>query len=330
MVVAAPSGAGKTTICERILRDFPSTFGLSISTTTRPQRPGEVEGQHYFFVTPEAFEQKIKAGQFAEWARVHGNLYGTSKATIENHWAHGKHILFDIDVQGARSLKTQYPKETLAQVFILPPSMPELEERLGSARAIARKRLKRGWKTPARKWPRQKLTIASQTTIWIRAYAEMKRISLKECPVSDRALPQPVKSSPSAKIEPTDIHGLLDSVRKYYSKGNLDIIQKAYDFSKKAHRGKAFEWRALYLPPGRGRPNSCDLQLDAATVVTGLLHDTVEDTSRPSRNSKRIRPRGRPARRRRHQDYQITFQTSEEKQAENFRKMVLAMAKISG
>jgi guanylate kinase len=128
IVVSAPSGTGKTTLCARLLREVPELM-LSISTTTRAPRGAEREGIEYFFVTPEEFKAKVDAGRFAEWAEVHGNFYGTSKDFIERAFAQGKSLLLDIDVQGADSLKASYPAETV-RVFLTPPSMEELERRL--------------------------------------------------------------------------------------------------------------------------------------------------------------------------------------------------------
>lgn len=127
IIISAPSGAGKTTLCNKILQSFPNVT-LSISTTTRTQRPGEKEGQ-YFFVTREKFQKKIEQGEFAEWAIVHGNYYGTSKAVIEKATQDSKHVLFDIDVQGAMSLKRTFGERTIL-IFVHPPSLSELKTRL--------------------------------------------------------------------------------------------------------------------------------------------------------------------------------------------------------
>ncbi len=128
IIIAAPSGAGKTTLCERLVQEFPQ-IQLSISTTTRPIRPYETEGVHYHFVDNAVFDRKIQKGDFAEWAKVHGNRYGSDKKVIEKALESGKHVLFDIDVQGAMNLRAQYPNRTLL-VFIEPPSLEILEERL--------------------------------------------------------------------------------------------------------------------------------------------------------------------------------------------------------
>jgi guanylate kinase len=128
VVVSAPSGAGKTTLCKKLLEDF-SSLMLSISCTTRAKRGNEQEGKDYFFLTKEAFEKKIAENGFAEWAKVHDNYYGTSKDFVDRAFKSRKSLLLDIDVQGAASLAKSYPEETI-RIFISPPSMQALEERL--------------------------------------------------------------------------------------------------------------------------------------------------------------------------------------------------------
>jgi guanylate kinase len=129
IVISAPSGAGKTTLCQRLLRDLPNELVLSISSTTRAPRGQERHGEHYFFVKQDEFKSGIDAGHFAEWALVHGNYYGTSKKVIEDAFSKNKAVLLDIDVQGAESLKKAYPAESF-RIFIAPPSLAELEKRL--------------------------------------------------------------------------------------------------------------------------------------------------------------------------------------------------------
>ena len=128
IVVSAPSGAGKTTLCQRLLRDF-SELQLSVSSTTRKPRGGEKEGCEYHFITTDEFRKKIELGLFAEWAEVHGAYYGTSKEVIERAFASGKSVVLDIDVQGAESLKQAYPGQSVS-FFIEPPSLQVLEQRL--------------------------------------------------------------------------------------------------------------------------------------------------------------------------------------------------------
>ncbi|MDR3607205.1 MAG: guanylate kinase [Oligoflexia bacterium] len=129
IVISAPSGTGKTTLCARLLKDLSSMLTLSISSTTRPPRGKEQHGIEYFFLSTQDFEVAIQRGHFAEHARVHDNYYGTSRDAIESNWKQGKSVLLDIDVQGAASLKKAYPDETV-RIFIAPPSLEALEQRL--------------------------------------------------------------------------------------------------------------------------------------------------------------------------------------------------------
>lgn len=128
VVISAPSGAGKTTLCNMVLRDF-SDVVRSLSATTRPPRPNEKNGTHYRFLSHQDFVRMRDAGEFAEWAEVHGSLYGTPKAYIEHSIAAGRNVLFNIDVKGALALKKLYGPRVLL-IFIKPPSMEELQKRL--------------------------------------------------------------------------------------------------------------------------------------------------------------------------------------------------------
>jgi guanylate kinase len=126
-MVAAPSGAGKSTLVNALLAQEPA-IKLSISTTTRAPRPGEQNGREYFFTTPEDFLKRAEAGEFLEWAEVHGNYYGTSRIFVEEQMKAGTDILLEIDWQGARQVKKQFAQAL--GIFILPPSIAALEERL--------------------------------------------------------------------------------------------------------------------------------------------------------------------------------------------------------
>lgn len=127
VVVSAPSGAGKTTICRRIVADMPDTH-YSVSVTTRSPRPGEVDGRDYHFVSEAEFRSRIRDGRLVEWAEVHGNYYGTDRRMLEERLERGQIVLLDLDVQGARNLKRALP-DTVT-VFICPPSWEALEHRL--------------------------------------------------------------------------------------------------------------------------------------------------------------------------------------------------------
>ena len=127
-IVSSPSGAGKTTLCNRLREEFPN-IGFSVSYTTRQPRPGETDGVEYHFVTRERFQQMAAADEFAEYAMVHGNMYGTAATQVSAALGEGRDILFDIDFQGGRQLRQRFPDEVVL-VFILPPSLRELEQRL--------------------------------------------------------------------------------------------------------------------------------------------------------------------------------------------------------
>ena len=126
-VVSAPSGAGKTSLCRGLLEEFPG-LRLSVSYTTRAKRVGERDGVDYLFVDPEKFQEMVSRGAFAEWAVVHGNSYGTAKETLDSARDRGEDIILDIDCQGAAQLKDNYQEGVF--IFILPPSLEELEKRL--------------------------------------------------------------------------------------------------------------------------------------------------------------------------------------------------------
>ena len=127
-ILSSPSGAGKTTLADRLMtKDGEMT--LSISATTRSRRPGEVHGEDYFFVSEEEFVRMRDEGEFLEWANVFGNYYGTPRSLVEETLRQGKDALFDIDWQGAQQLD-EVAGEDVVKVFILPPSREELERRL--------------------------------------------------------------------------------------------------------------------------------------------------------------------------------------------------------
>ena len=127
IILSGPSGAGKTTLREALQKRMPD-LRFSVSWTTRPQRPGEIVGRDYRFVSKKQFEEKMKADGFLEWARVHNEYYGTPKAPILRWIGKGEDVLLDIDIQGARKVKKGMP-QTIT-IFILPPSKKELKKRL--------------------------------------------------------------------------------------------------------------------------------------------------------------------------------------------------------
>lgn len=126
-VISAPSGAGKTTICRRLLSRVDG-LRISVSYTTRPRKNGEETGKDYFFVSPEEFDNMAVSGGFLEHASVYGNRYGTARSVVDSVVAHGDDVLLEIDVQGGRSVKAAYPGAVL--IGILPPDLHTLEGRL--------------------------------------------------------------------------------------------------------------------------------------------------------------------------------------------------------
>lgn len=131
LVLSSPSGAGKTTLSKRLLAAEPDSLRMSVSVTTRPPRPGEVDGRDYTFIDKQRFEAMRDNGELLEWAKVFENYYGTERRQVERAIASGQDVLFDIDWQGARQLAEAMAHD-LVRVFILPPSGRALEERLKS------------------------------------------------------------------------------------------------------------------------------------------------------------------------------------------------------
>jgi guanylate kinase len=130
LVLSSPSGAGKTTLSRLLLESDPA-IDLSISVTTRPPRPGEVDGRDYHFIDRAQFDTMVARGELLEWAQVFGNRYGTPRGPVEKALSGGRDVLFDIDWQGTQQLGGKAPAD-LVSVFVLPPSIPDLEQRLMS------------------------------------------------------------------------------------------------------------------------------------------------------------------------------------------------------
>jgi guanylate kinase len=129
IIISSPSGAGKSTICKMIIHNDP-LIKLSISATTRIKRPDEIPGQHYYFVSKDEFNQMKNNDEFLESAEVFNNFYGTPKKPVNDALKNGHCILFDIDWQGARQIRQNYDNNQIISIFILPPSLQELERRL--------------------------------------------------------------------------------------------------------------------------------------------------------------------------------------------------------
>src|SRR5262247_3773455 len=130
LVLSSPSGAGKTTL-SRMLLDADRGVALSVSVTTRKQRPGEIDGRDYHFIDAARFDAMVRKGELLEWAQVFGNRYGTPRAPVDAALAQGRDVLFDIDWQGTQQLREKASRD-LVSIFVLPPSIPDLEQRLRS------------------------------------------------------------------------------------------------------------------------------------------------------------------------------------------------------
>jgi len=146
-VVSAPSGAGKTTICRKLLERV-DALDLSVSYTTRPRKPGEEEGKDYYFVTPDIFDKMINSKLFLEYASVYGNRYGTSRDTVEAVVSRGNDALLEIDVQGGRKVKEVLPGAVLVAIF--PPDRETLERRLSGRGRDSREEMEQRMQTVAR------------------------------------------------------------------------------------------------------------------------------------------------------------------------------------
>lgn len=130
IVFSAPSGSGKTTIVQYLVKQTELNLGFSISATSRPKRGKEIDAKDYYFISTEAFKNHIKSNDFVEFEEVYtDNFYGTLKSDVERIWALGKHVIFDIDVEGGLNIKKQFPDKTLA-IFVQPPSIEVMEQRL--------------------------------------------------------------------------------------------------------------------------------------------------------------------------------------------------------
>ena len=167
-VLSAPSGAGKTTLVDALRQT--SEFVYSVSCTTRPARAGEVEAEDYRFLSEEEFNARAKAGEFLELATVHGHRYGTLLKPIVEDLMNGRDVLIDIDTQGAANIrkhKDDFVRQSLADVFIMPPDVEELRRRLTKRGTETSEQIEARLKTAIREmesWPQYRYTIISRTT----------------------------------------------------------------------------------------------------------------------------------------------------------------------
>jgi guanylate kinase len=179
LVLSSPSGAGKTTLSRMLLKADPSVE-LSVSVTTRPRRANEKDGRDYRFIQKPQFEKMVQKGELLEWAEVFGNFYGTPRAPVERALAAGRDVLFDIDWQGTQQLCERVRGE-MASIFVLPPSIPELERRL-RVRALDEEAVIRGRMAKAgdelSHWPEYDYVVVNDDVE--RAFEEVKQILAAE------------------------------------------------------------------------------------------------------------------------------------------------------
>lgn len=195
LVLCAPSGTGKSTLVKKLRGEF-SQIGFSISCTTRSPRVGEEDGRDYYFLSVDDFNEKLEKGEFAEWAEVHGNFYGTPKKPVEKMLFKGMDILFDIDFQGCMQLMETMPEAIF--VFLMPPSYTELKERLErrdtDTETVINRRLRNAL---------EEMASAPKFEYWIvnddldKAYDELKSIYLagKNRPCSNPGLLESILST---------------------------------------------------------------------------------------------------------------------------------------
>lgn len=201
IVISGPSGAGKGTICKELLNS--GEFWLSVSATTRAPRNGEVEGENYYFLKKEDFINKIDNEDFLEYAEVYGNYYGTPKSKVIEKLEEGKDVILEIDIQGALRVKETYPKGVF--IFILPPSMEELKNRI----------IKRGSETPE-----------SLMTRFKSAYKEINYVSKYNYAVVNNEITEAAKKIQSIVIaEKCSVGRIQDNI---FSKEGL-IHEQLYD-----------------------------------------------------------------------------------------------------
>ncbi|HAS89536.1 MAG TPA: guanylate kinase [Desulfovibrio sp.] len=195
LVLCAPSGTGKSTLVKKLREEFPQ-IGFSISCTTREPRKGEEDGKDYFFLTVDEFNEKLEAGEFAEWAEVHGNFYGTPKKPVEKMLFKGMDILFDIDFQGCMQLMESMPDGVF--VFLMPPSYGELRKRLEGRNTDTEHVINRRMMNAMKE-----MASAPKFEYWIvnddldKAYGELKAIYLagKNRPCSNPGLLESILST---------------------------------------------------------------------------------------------------------------------------------------
>jgi len=183
--LSAPSGTGKTTLLKRLLAEFPE-IGISISCTTRSPRPGEKDGRDYYFIDEKKFQQMVQESQFFEWEEVHGSFYGTPKQRLIERLREGKDTILDIDTRGALSIKREFPDACL--IFLMPPSLTALEERLRVRRTEGEGSLRRRLEDARREIAeKDKFDYVIINDDLDKAYEELRQIVQREKIAHDKA-----------------------------------------------------------------------------------------------------------------------------------------------
>ena len=333
LVISSPSGAGKTTLAHLLAEQERLEF--SVSYTTRAPRAGERDGVDYKFVTEDEFSRMVDRNEFAEWAVVHGARYGTAIHTVNRALEDGKDYLFDIDWQGGAQIRRQWPEESVL-VFILPPSMAELERRLRRRATDAPEAIERRLAMATRELEhfarvrlpgrqRQPRNRAQGAVIHIcRGSLRAGAARTLRAGAARRGADEGAASQPM-----TEVQEICTQVRGYDPAADTGLIERSFAFAAERHAGQKRRSGEPYVvhPVGVARIIS-ELRLDVPSVCAGLLHDCVEDTSATAEDIGRlfgteiqflvegVTKLG-----------QIPWTTREERQAENFRKMLLAMAR---
>lgn len=180
LVISSPSGAGKSTIARHLLEDKDLKLSLSVSVTTRERRPSEIDGKHYHFISKREFERRRDSDALIEWAEVHGNFYGTPREEVENALGEGRDMLFDIDWQGAEQLQEKMRGDVVS-IFILPPTMRELQQRLNrraeDASDVIETRLKNA-RLEIQKWDKYNYVVINEDLN--QSYAALRAIVMAE------------------------------------------------------------------------------------------------------------------------------------------------------
>jgi guanylate kinase len=203
VVLAAPSGGGKTTIARALETRWPERYGFSVSATTRAPRQGERDGEDYFFLPKDEFRRRQAGGEFLEWAEYAGELYGTLKAEVDRVLAAGQHVLLDIEVQGARQVRKRYPPPASRAVFILPPSAAELLQRLQGRRTERPSEMARRLETAIREL--RQAEVFDHVVV---------NDDLDAAVTTVHQLVETPEAAPRAKLEPERIKALIAELTK--------------------------------------------------------------------------------------------------------------------